>query len=365
MPLSYVCNNNRHPRLPPELFRPIFKHLDGHRPTFFALSLCNRYLREDAERELYTRIDASLATDPSLHIAFLTTVSQNRRLASYVRVYHINSIVHYRKAPLWNLLYRALRCMTGLKVLHLRVSGGHPAAELLLDVPFQLERMHWGNHSEGWKMTTVLEQQQHLRYLYLESEEGTTFPLICCPHLKELSGNRGTLEALLHGRRVENVEWVPELDDDTGSGGVSQIGAELGHLKGLSFGGYFARPYFGHIVDYLERLEKLALVGLLSDELLLLKRVKPLRELVISFHWGSRDLSIPRETDQRQRLVEDLFSWCENLLCVDIAYESTTHTTEIWYQRWTRETTQSSPIMVSPTEIKYGWFGGGGSASNI
>jgi hypothetical protein len=101
---------------------------------------------------------------------------------------------------------------------------------------------------------------------------------------------------------------------------------------------------------------------------MLLKRVKPLRELVISFHWGSRGhLSISCETDQRQRLVGDLFSCCQDLLCVDIAYESPIVTTEIWYQRWTRETRQRSPIMVSSMEIKYGWFGGGGSgrASNI
>jgi hypothetical protein len=74
-----------------------------------------------------------------------------------------------------------------------------------------------------------------------------------------------TLEALLPGRRVENVEWVPELEDDTGSGRMPQIGAELGHLKELSFGGYFARPHFEHIVEYLDRLEKLELVGLLDD----------------------------------------------------------------------------------------------------
>jgi nuclear transport factor 2 (NTF2) superfamily protein len=90
---------------------------------------------------------------------------------------------------------------------------------------------------------------------------------------------------------------------------------------------------------------------------MLLKYVKPLRELVFSFKWGSRHLPIPRESDQRQRLVEDLFSWCQNLLCVDIAYEWTT-ITEIWYQRWTRETVQSSPIMVSMMEVKCGRFGG-------
>lgn len=266
MALSYICNNSRYPRLPPELFRPIFEHLDGHRPTLFALSLCNRFLRDDAERELYTSLNESSAADTSLHIAFLATVTQNRRLASYVRVYHSINIVHYQEAPLWNLLYQALRCMNGLKVLHFRMFGGHPAAELLLDAPFQLERMHWANHSEGGIMTTVLEQQQHLKYLYLESRRGTIFPLICCPDLKELSGNRVTLEALLPGRRVEDVAWVPELQDaNFGSGGVVRIEAELRHLKTLSFGGYFSRPHFGLVVDYLDRLEKLELVGLLSD----------------------------------------------------------------------------------------------------
>jgi hypothetical protein len=266
MTLSFTCNNSRYPRLPPELYRPIFQHLDGHRPTLFALSLCSRYLREDAERELYTTLDESSAADTSLHIAFLATVTQNHRLASYVRVYHSINIVHYQEAPLWNLVYQALRCMHGLKVLHFRMFGGHPAAELLLGAPFQLERLHWANHSEGGTMTTVLEQQQRLKYLYLESRRGTIFPPICCPDLKELSGNRVTLEALLPGRRVEAVAWVPELQDaNFGSGGVGQIEVELGNLKVLSFGGYFARPHFGLVAEYLRRLEKLELVGLLSD----------------------------------------------------------------------------------------------------
>jgi hypothetical protein len=264
--IADVRNNSRHPRLPPELFRPIFEHLDGHRPTLVALSLCNRNLREDAERELYTSLDGSSAEDTELHVAFLTTVTQNRRLASYVRVYHSRYIVdYYKKVPMWNLLYQALRCMDGLKVLYLQMYGGYDLAELLLDVPFRLEKLSWANLSDGGKMVTVLEQQQDLKYLYLESQVGATFSPMCCPNLKILGGNRDTLEALLPGRRVENVDWVPQLEDDTGIGGMSQIKAELGRLKVLSFGGYFARPDFGHIVDYLERLEQLEVVGLGID----------------------------------------------------------------------------------------------------
>ncbi len=50
-----------------------------------------------------------------------------------------------------------------------------------------------------------------------------------------------------------------------GTGGVPRIEGELGNLVTLSYGGYFARPHLGLVVDHLYRLEKLELVGLLSE----------------------------------------------------------------------------------------------------
>lgn len=258
--------HTRSPCLPPELFRTVFESLDGHRPTLFTLSLCNKFLREDAERELYAELDESSATDAALHIAFLSTITRSPRLAAFVRVYHSINIVHYRESPLWDLLKRALKVMSGLKVLHFRSFGGHPAGELLVDARCTLERLHWANHSEGPAMSTVLSQQKQLRYLYLESRRGTVFPEGCVPHLSELAGNRVTLEALLPGRCVRTVSWIPELQDAAfGSGGVPRIEGELRNLVTLSYGGYFARPHLGLVVDHLYRLEKLELVGLLSE----------------------------------------------------------------------------------------------------
>ncbi|KAF9474395.1 hypothetical protein BDN70DRAFT_320202 [Pholiota conissans] len=326
------------PRLPAELFRPIIALLKDHRPTLYALCLSTHLLQHEAERHLYADLDESTAADTSLHIAFLSTITRNPRLAQLVQVYHSINIVHYQEAPLWVLLSQALRRMDNLKVLHFRMFGGHPAAELLLGAPFQLERLHWANHSEGSAMAAVLAEQQHLLYLYLESRRDTTFPPTCCPNLKELSGNRVTLEALLPGRHIEDVAWVPELQDANfgNGGGVNHLEKELTNLRTLSFGGYFARPHFGLVVDYLGRLEKLELVGLLSDELMLLKRLAPLQHLIFSFKWGSRHLQpIPVDFSQRQRLVEELFAWCPNLKCVDIAHEWTT-VADIWYQRWAR-----------------------------
>ena len=261
-----MAGYTRSPCLPPELFRTVFESLDGHRPTLFNLSLCNKFLREDAERVLYAELDESSATNAALHIAFLSTITRSPRLAALVRVYHSINIVHYCESPLWDLLKQALKAMSGLKILHFRTFGGHPAGELLIDAACSLERLHWANHSEGSAMSTVLAQQKQIRYLYLESRRGTVFPQGCIPHLNELAGNRVTLEALLPGRYVRTVSWVPELQDVAfGSSGVPRIEGELGNLVTLSYGGYFARPHLGLVVDHLYRLEKLELVGLLSE----------------------------------------------------------------------------------------------------
>ncbi|KAF9471777.1 hypothetical protein BDN70DRAFT_926008 [Pholiota conissans] len=232
-----------------------------------------------------------------------------------VDVCHSINIVHYKEAPLRVLLSQALRRLDSLKVLHFRMLGGHPAAELLLSAPFQLKRLHWTNHSEGSTMTAVLAEQQHLRYLYLESRRDTTLPLTCCPTLKELSGNRVTLEALLPGRHIE----------DLASSRISEH----------SFGNTLC-VHFELVVDYLGRLEKLELVGLLSDELLLLKRLPPLQHLIFSFKWGSRYLQpIPVDFSECQRLVKELFACCPNLKDMDIAYEWTT-VADVWFQQWAR-----------------------------
>ncbi|KAF8968628.1 hypothetical protein BDZ97DRAFT_359189 [Flammula alnicola] len=189
-------------RIPPELFRPIIEHLE-HRPTLLALSVTSRILRADAERQLYSVLDDG--SDVPQHIAFLSTINQNPRLAGLVQVYHSINIVHYKENPLWDLLYSGLRKMTNLKVFHFRAFGGHPAAELLLDSPFQLEGLHWANHSEGEIMSQFLVQQHSLRHLYLESKRGRTYSSACCPNLTSLGGNRITLESFLPGRRITEI----------------------------------------------------------------------------------------------------------------------------------------------------------------
>lgn len=222
-------------------------------------------MRDEAERELYAKIDETCASDSWLHVTFLSTIIRTPRLAALVRVYHSFNIVDPHERPLWDLLRDAFKLMTGLKELYFRSIGGYPAGELLIDAPFALERLHWANHSEGPDIQKVLEQQNGLKYLYLELRNGSFLTPGCVPQLEELAGNRVTLEALLPGRHVRDVMWIPVLQDASfGNVFMFSMQNALNNVVTLSYGGYFSRPHFGLVADHLHNLERLELMGLLS-----------------------------------------------------------------------------------------------------
>lgn len=258
--------------IPPELFRSIISHIED-RPTLVALALTCHFVLIDARRQLYRILSSSISssfavrrrnTRPTLqHVALLRTLNTYPFLGSLVRFYHTSDLILPYEPPLWELLVGALRQMPRLKTLRFRAFGGAPCAELLLGMPFQLEYLWWGNHSDEKTMGKVLEQQMRLKSVGLETAWGMqwAYPTNVCPDLVALEGNRGTLEALLPGRTVTTLAWVPELGDPRNFPLDEGVRMALGKVRTLSFGGYFARPRLDTIIDCIGEVKDLELVG--------------------------------------------------------------------------------------------------------
>ncbi|KAF8873532.1 hypothetical protein CPB84DRAFT_1798281 [Gymnopilus junonius] len=342
------------PKIPPELFHPIVSFITS-RPTLLTLCITSQTLRHYAERCLYTSISGPDASNAPLHIGFLRTITQTPRLARYVKEYYSLSIVVYQENPLWDLTKQAFKCMINLKTLVFRGFGGHPCGELLDMDPsssssssqtptLQLEKLMWGNHSDERSISKILIQQSPPS---VNSHSGAVHA-----QLHALWGNRAAIEALLPGRHVTRLSWVPELDDSN-TDPILGLDEELGALRTLSFGGYFSRPRLELIVGFLSGLEVLEMVGLFPGELPLLKSLPSLRELVFSLRWGVAQFPIPLK-GRKQELIR-LFAECSMLACVDIVHEWVQVDLDtILYQRWERE--GGEPRLVTRAEVRKGRF---------
>ncbi|PPR02033.1 hypothetical protein CVT24_011181 [Panaeolus cyanescens] len=403
------------PHLPLELYRPIFEelHFQSDFPTLSSAALVCRSLRYEAQSWLFRgpmglgpvaagHLGIALSDrgagyfkrvkDSRLHVKFLMTIvsSSNARkrlwssccsiyanphLARYVKSYAIDSIVEYQENPLWSLLLAALPMMVNLKSLTFRAFGGHPAAkELLAGCTFQLTYLDWGSHSDEAGIGAFLLGQRELRHVSLHcdslldinSHQPHTSPSHsdrlsatgCIQKLASVEGSRAVIESLLPTRNVTSLSWVPHLDDAL-SAPVDHLSEELGKLKCLSFGGYFARPHFRLVAPYLKSVEVLELVGLHDlDELNCLASLPALRELIISLQWGSSRLPVPTNPTVRAEIIASLFKGSKKLERVDVVYEWRKQN-EIWYQKWMKPMTGSSTMEASVLkreDVKKGRF---------
>jgi hypothetical protein len=366
--------------LPLELLRPIIEEINDNHTISYITSTA---FQHDGERRLYhTPIPANsspLHLD-STHVAFLSTVTTNPRLASLVHTYYLNDVVSYGEDPLWLLAKLGLRAMVNLKVFHFRAFAGHPAAEILDGCPFQLEHLHWGSYSDEAAMTRILPQQPKLRHLYLKCYSYTMEPPLaglsvlddasyptdlltflnpddCCPDLHSLAGNRMTIELFLPRRNIRKLSWVPGIFDSNEAPVPNSVTRALGRIETLSLGGYFVRPSLGTLVDHLRELRVLEIVGLSHSQhqeqkMEMIKRLPNLRELVISFHKGTMDIPFPNIVDRRQ-CIQRLFSQCPYLHLIDCV-SSWLVINEIGYQRWTRG--DPSPTLLLSTDVREGRF---------
>jgi len=353
--------------LPSELLRPIIEEIDD-RHTICSLLLTSKAFQYDAERRLYHTPNSAYPPRSSTltHVAFLSTVTTNLRLASLVHTYILNDVVRHGENPLWDLVKLGLRAMVNLKALHFRAFAGLPSAEILDGCSFQLENLQWGSHSDEVAMKRILPQQPKLRDLYLECDSTTIsthlsathllnfFADNCCPDLLGLAGNRTTIELLLPHRNIRKLSWVPglyDLNDDPIPDSVTQA---LGGVQVLSLGGYFMRPSLATLVDHLGELCVLEIVGFSDgeEELEMIKRLPNLRELVISLQGGTRSIPFPNNVD-RYRRVQQLFAECQHLQLVDFVH-SWLVIDKIWYQRWKRG--DAKPTMLLSKDVHAGRF---------
>lgn len=309
------------PTLPLELFRPILEelHLQSDLTTLSSAALACQTLRYESQGWLFRspmglgpaaagRVGRVLrdggakyfkrVKDGRMHVEFLMTIAScslkdtsnllwgprrskyaNPHLARYVKSYSLDSIVEYQENPLWSLLLTTLPMMSNLKSLTFRAFGGHPAAkELLANCTFQLNYLDWGCHSDEAGISTFLLGQQELRHISLNCDSllnrtlrqpstsisiysGATPEPVCLQKLASIEGSRAVIESLLPTRSVTSLSWVPQMEDDI-SEPVDHLNEELGKLKSLSFGGYFARPHLRLVAPYLKSVEVLELVGL-------------------------------------------------------------------------------------------------------
>ncbi|KAF9049611.1 hypothetical protein BDZ89DRAFT_1057492 [Hymenopellis radicata] len=326
------------PRLPVELYRHIIDHFNSDdRRTLQALSLTSTTWSIEAERVLYKHFDNyPSATTQQL---FLQRVIACPRVGSLVETFKISMnypIKPLESAALIALVSQALMNMPNLRSFAFRTTGGQPAARSILSAcPFQLEEFNWGCHGDEKDLLAFLETQHSLRVVTIDSWDASRFgwdsvPLSVTPEIVSLSGRYGTIAAFLPGRRISQVDWVPDLDDPEPDGEL--LGSALRHLQTLSFGGYFMRPDLSSIAEYLADLRYLELRGIQADDLDCIPRIPRLETLKISMQWV-QDIPIP--VSNHKEVALKLFKQCSNLTKITIASKKHNHWSSD-YKQWSR-----------------------------
>lgn len=243
-------------KMPTELNRLVAEQV-ADRSTLHSLSQVSRAMNAEAQRVLYHDVEDS---NPETHTLFLRTVTTRPQLARLVRRYSYDADVI--DDAIWDLLSIGLRSLTGLKDLCIRAHGGlHVAQSLLQDCTFQLERLCCTSYGDEIAFASFLVKQPTLVHLdiHWRPELCDLVPPHALPNLTSVVGGYGTMLQFLPGRKVTHLGWTPGFDYDMISAPVS---ASLGHLLSLSLPmPRYAGPPLSYMVDYLQSLQVLRLVG--------------------------------------------------------------------------------------------------------
>ncbi|KAF8967261.1 hypothetical protein BDZ97DRAFT_543494 [Flammula alnicola] len=249
--------------LPAELVRLIVQQIkDGH--TLAMLSSSCKALRSEAEISLY-RFCAE--RNPIRHIKFLTTITNNPRLAALVQIYRGRSapVGGRQQDVLWTLVGKALPNMINLKQLSILGYKKDLAAIPMEGLTFKLEILSWIPVDIGdSRFQEWLETQQSLKHLRWICRTRTEVSPNACPNLSSLEGNWHVVKALLPGRTIDRLDWLMDQGCPP-VGALDQLSEELQQLRSLSFEHNFNSPEYSSLGKHLQSLRFLELCDHHSD----------------------------------------------------------------------------------------------------
>ncbi|KAF8968493.1 hypothetical protein BDZ97DRAFT_353223 [Flammula alnicola] len=329
----------------PELVQAIMQYFANDRETLCILSLMSKNFRLEAQRILFRKV--TTLQDADDHTIFLATIVRSQRLALHVVAYAQENVAD-PGTDLWDLLCYGLQEMKNLKHLRFRARGGVASAHILRGCSFQLESLYWGCNSDEKELArNVLPLQPNMKQLRVKwNEQKKVSPLrSTCPGLVSLAGDRGVIEAFLPGRKITTLTWIPDLDDSTTK--IAHLSDQLNRLRFLSFGGYFERPKLDLIVDHLQALEVLELLGSDATELQFLERIPNLLILILSPLLNQKNGPAPSKITAE--LIKEIFQACQCLQYIDVADDAK------YYRRWVSFSSEPLPRRLSYPMVHRWW----------
>ncbi|PPQ75962.1 hypothetical protein CVT24_000148 [Panaeolus cyanescens] len=250
------------PTLPNELLFSVFESLSKDRHSLYNLLFLSRSYRITIERLLYAEMTDWIYT--ASHDGFVATITQNARLASYVRTFGCiermgsaqerDSVSHPGEmAAYWSTIVGALKLMTGLGVfiINLHVPVQLPPIERLLHALENMRDLHtlfWGPSIYDPDATPCLvsclrTRLPQLRVLHLDVCVEIDRMLVlgdgACPRLESVGGAWQDILCMLSGRKrpIGSLTWFkspwdePLMQTSTlGNATEKTLNENLGHV---------------------------------------------------------------------------------------------------------------------------------------
>ncbi|KIY51235.1 hypothetical protein FISHEDRAFT_70878 [Fistulina hepatica ATCC 64428] len=307
-------------------------HHVNDRSTLLELMVTSSAMYPEAERRLYHAFDQKCyASDRELHAQLrILCIEHWHEPAERRKCHHAEDETYY------GLFSSALEAMVNLENLSFGSACDVAFGRVLHGCTFQLHTLIWNSSHAEVDLARFLPKQAHLRYLgrLLWKQECPPLPSGALPNLRTIQGNYVAISALLPGRDIVYLHWVPYRDDPVPS--VSLIAESLNRLTALVFGGRFWED-FRVVADLLQNLKYLELVGFQRDIPDLTSRIPQLEGLTLSRAWGPTMCLY--DNDICMDLVPRLFSAGLCLRFVDVQFGSPNREGYSLqnYLRWTRE----------------------------
>ncbi|KAG7443033.1 uncharacterized protein BT62DRAFT_935355 [Guyanagaster necrorhizus] len=340
------------PILSVDLYRCIVEYYTQEdRRTLLSLMFTSRAFNYEAERILYRSFNNF--SDITTQTLFLNRVISCPRVAKFVRSYKLFitfTIDSELLSEFLTLLHTAFLALVELKYLGFRTLGGSSAAQVLTGCTFQLEELDWDCSCDEHLLINFLSTQKSLQsFASCWDPSHIPPPPDIVPFLTSLRGRYGLIQAFLPGRKITNLDWIPDIDDPDPD--MALLADSLANIHTMTFGGYFTRPNLSTIAQYLTQVTNLELRGVQADDLDCVHLMPNLEVFTISMRPVPGFL-IPR--NDPNAVVVKLFSGCAKLEIITIA--SKKH--DFWpqdYRKWERKdfTAHNGEGIIPWTDIPY------------